>query len=36
MPRKKEIHLKALIGAVEPGVPRREIMKRFGSNPRPR
>ena len=30
MPRKKEIHLKALVDAVESGVPRREIMKRFG------
>jgi hypothetical protein len=30
MPRKKDIHLKALVDAVESGVPRREIMKRFG------
>lgn len=30
MPRKKEIHFKALVDAVESGVPRREIMKRFG------
>jgi len=29
MPRKKDIHLKALVDAVESGVPRREIMKRF-------
>jgi len=34
MPRKKEVHLKALVDAVESGVPRREIMERFGfSNP---
>ncbi len=30
MPRKKDVHLKALVDAVESGVPRREIMSRFG------
>jgi len=32
MPRKMDVHLKALVDAVESGVPRREIMKRFGFN----
>jgi hypothetical protein len=30
MPRKKKIDLKALINAVESGLPRKEIMDRFG------
>jgi hypothetical protein len=32
MAKKKDIHLKALVDAVESGVPRRDIMKRFGFN----
>jgi len=30
MPRKKEVELKALVDAIESGIPRREIMKQFG------
>ncbi len=32
MPVKKDVHLKALVDAVESGVPRREIMERFKFN----